>query len=339
MGRRVKPRIVAIYELAMNADIYAEWLCRRGQRVIRTASSYWHSEGYGVYQAFPYHWLIEPSASEIRELMWRHRATILRFSSPTKDGNLRSEDGYHAVYTGADYDLESLSSWARKNVRRGLRNSTVEQITFDRYLEEGWDLRVDTLARQHRDLGESRNAWRQIYAAAADLEGFEVWAALVESRLAATVVTFQMDGWAYMIYQQCHHQYLREHVNNALSFAVTQSLIRRPGIQGIFYVMKSLDAPASVDEFKFRMGYAAKPVRQRVNFHPCLALLANPLTCVVAKIATRVRPQNRLIAKAEGLLRLNKSDRRSDQLCDHRSQQSETMRHANSQSTKPSVIP
>jgi hypothetical protein len=296
----------------MNSDIevYAEWLRRQGQRVIRTTSGWWHSEGYGVYQAFPYHWLIEPSAGEIRELMWKHRALALRYSSPARDG--AAEQSYHAVYTGADYGLETLSSWARKNVRRGLRNCTVEPISFPRYLDEGWELRTDTLARQGRDLGESKTAWCKRYAAAADLEGFEVWAALAQEQLAATLVTFQMDGWGYMIYQQCHHQYLREHVNNALGFVVTQTLIRRPGIRGIFYGMKSLDAPPSVDEFKFRMGYEAQPVRQQVVFHPGLAPLVNPLTHGIAKGAVALSPHSRLLAKAEGMLRLHLAGRRSE---------------------------
>jgi hypothetical protein len=112
-----------------------------------------------------------------------------------------------------------------------------------------------------------------------------------------------MDGWAYMLYQQCHSRYLREHVNNALSFVVTQTLIRRPGIRGVFYGMQSLDAPRSVDEFKFRMGYEAKAVRQRIAFHPYLAPLVNKYTHRISNCLSAWNPANRLLAKAEGMLR------------------------------------
>jgi hypothetical protein len=286
----------------MTPDIYSEWLRRQGQDVIRTASSYWHSEAFRVYQAFPYHWLIQPPEEELRQLISQHGALALRYSAPLDNG--QQTDSYHAVYTGADYDFEVLSTWARKNVRRGLRSCTVGPISFERYVDEGWALRVDTLGRQQRHMKESRDDWRAKYLAAADLDGFEVWAAQVGDKLAATLVVFQMDGWGYMLYQQCHRDYLREHVNNALSFVVTQNLIRRPNIRGVFYGMRSLDAPASVDEFKFRMGYEGKPVRQRVAFHRFVSPLVNQFTHRVTKSLSNLHPTSRLLAKAEGLMQL-----------------------------------
>jgi hypothetical protein len=288
----------------MTPEIYAEWLRRQGQRVIRTESSYWHSEGIGVFQAFPYHWLIEPGEKECRNLMVRHHALALRYSMPALGGQGGSAC-YHTVYAGDDYELETLGAWARKNVRRGLRNCTVGPISLQRYLDEGWTLRVDTLARQQRRMKESKESWRRRYASSSGLDGFEVWAADVSGRLGATLVTFQMDRWAYMLYQQCHSDYLREHVNNALSFVVTQTLIRRPDIRGIFYGMQSLDAPASVDEFKFRMGYEAKAVRQRIAFHPYLAPMVNKYTHAAAKQLSTWNPANRLLAKAEGMFRFS----------------------------------
>jgi len=292
----------------MTPDIYAEWLRRQGQHVIRTASSYWHSEGMRVFQAFPYHWLIEPGPNELRELMFRHHALALRYSMPAHDEQ-SGDSRYHAVFTGNDYDLETLSAWARKNVRRGLRNCTLGPISFERYLDQGWALRVDTLARQHRQVRESKQDWCRRYAAASDLAGFEVWAAEVNGRLGATLVTFQMDSWAYMIYQQCHSDFLPQHVNNALSFVVTQTLIRRSNLRGIFYGMQSLDAPRSVDEFKFRMGYQARPVWQRVTFHPYFAPLMNRFTHRLAETLSTLTPKNRLLAKAEGMLRLGLAEK------------------------------
>ena len=94
----------------MNPEIYSEWLRRQGQTVVRTASSYWHSEGLGVYQAFPNHWLIEPSESELRELTFRQRAVALRYSMPAGRGPGIS---YHIAYTGSAYSFDALSSWAR----------------------------------------------------------------------------------------------------------------------------------------------------------------------------------------------------------------------------------
>jgi hypothetical protein len=291
----------------MNAEIYSEWLRRQGQTVVRTASSYWHSEGMGVFQAFPYHALIEPGELELDELTLRHHAVALRYSLPATSA--QGTAGYHAVYTGADYDFDVLSSWARKNVRRGLRQCAVAPISFERYVEEGWELRLDTLARQGRRLKESRADWKRRYSSAADLAGFEIWAAQVQNRLAATLVTFQMQDWYYMIYQQCHRNYLQEHVNNALSFVVTQELIRRPNVHGVFYGMQSLDAPPSVDEFKFRMGYEARAVQQRVVFHPYVRPLVSRVSHWILKAGKELSPNGRRLSKAEGMFRLTLAER------------------------------
>jgi hypothetical protein len=285
----------------MTPEIYAEWLRRQGHRVIRTQSSYWHSSGMGAFQAFPYHWLIDPSKEELSELASRHHALALRYSM-SPDG-AHNGDSYHAVFIGADYDFSNLGSWGRKNVRRGLRSCTVGPISFDRYVEEGWALRLDTLARQQRRIRESREDWRRKISALTGLDGFEVWAAEVQGRLGATLVVFQMDGWAYMVYQQCHRDFLREHVNNALSFTVTRDLIRRPNTRGIFYGMRSLDAPPTVDEFKFRMGYEAKPVKQRIVFSPYLTPFVNSFSHRLLRTAHKLAPEQRWLAKAEGMFR------------------------------------
>jgi hypothetical protein len=106
-----------------------------------------------------------------------------------------------------------------------------------------------------------------------------------------------------MLYQQCHRDYLRDHVNNALSFSVTKTMIERSEINSILYGLHSLDAPSSIDEFKFRMGYSAKPVRQRVVFHPTLLPFFNSTSHALVKGILRWSPGNVTLAKAEGMLR------------------------------------
>lgn len=285
----------------MNADIFAEWLKRQGHNLIRTDTSYWHSQGPRVYQAFPYHWLLRPSEAELSHFMTEHKVIGLRYSTdPDFPTGMIS---YHAVYEQPTYDLDNLGRWARKNVRRGLKNCRVEPISWERLAEDGWTLQLDTLARQGRQLKLAKAQWQRRCLAASDLPGFEAWGALVDRQLAASVITFQMEDCCYMLYQQCHRDYLPNHVNNALSFVVTQTMIGRPDIRSILYGLHSLDAPASVDEFKFRMGYTARPVRQRVLFHPWLAPLFNRTTHALVRAVQNRRPGSPALAKAEGLIR------------------------------------
>jgi hypothetical protein len=285
----------------MDASVFAEWFRRQGYHVVKTESSYWFDQGPRVYQAIPYHWIIQPSEGEIQDFLVKHKVVGLRYST-----NFQAEKGavsYHAVYSGNGYTLNSLEKCTRKNVRRGLRNCRVEPISFKRLAEEGLPLQLDTLNRQARRVRINQKTWTRLCMTAADLPGFTAWGALVDSKLAASVITFQLEDTGYLLYQQCDRNYLPCRVNNALAFVVTQAMLASPGIHSILYGLHSLDAPPSVDEFKFRMGYTPRLVRQRVVFHPWLSPLVNPLTYSIVGSLNHLWRGYQMLTKAGGMLR------------------------------------
>lgn len=285
----------------MDAEIYAEWLRRQGQRVVRTTGSYWHSERLRVYQAFPYHHLMTPSKLELSEMFSRHHATAVRYCEPAD-----SRDGcasYSIVFEGDKYELDMLGYRTRKNVRRGLRYCDVEPISFRRLADEGWSVRTDALERQGRHLTITRDVWQKRYLSAAELPGFGAWGATVGNNLAGYIVTFRMGECLCIIDQQSHRDYLNLNVNNALTFVVSQEAVRDPDVRMVFYGHESLDAPQRVTEFKLHMGYEARPVRQQIKFHPFVSPFVNPLLYSVTRCAARVFPKNRALSKAAGMLR------------------------------------
>jgi hypothetical protein len=308
-------------------DIYAEWLRRQGQRVLRTASSYWHSGELGVYQAFPYHWLIEPSDTEVGGLFSEHRAIALRYSQPP--ASVTGCPSYAIVFADSAYGMDSLTTHTRNNVRRGLKNCVVEPISFQRLVEQAWELRCDALDRQGRNLKLTYESWKKRYLSASDYAGFEAWAAMAGDRLAGYLVTFQMDDCLCIIDHQSHREFLKYKINNALTFTVSRNGMTKPGVKILFYGVESLDAPARVSEFKFHMGYAARPIRQRVVFRPAVAPLANRLTYGLVSTLSRWFPADRRFAKAKGMLRLS--------LNDARPLPPEVFEDSGSQPAKPSV--
>ncbi len=285
----------------MNPDIFSEWLRRQDYVVVKTASSYWYDAWPRVFQAYPYHWVIQPDQEEIERLLWRQMAVALRYSTPVN--HLPGKLSYHAVYEQSEYTLENLDRRSRQNIRNGLQHCTVEPVPFTRLAEEGWDLEVDTSSRQGRKPGMNRETWRKRYLAAADLPGFEAWGALVEGRLAASLLTFQMGDCCQYLSQQCYHDFLCLRVNNALTYTVTHEMLQRPGIRSVFYTLQSLNAPPSVDEFKWRMGFSPKALRQRVVFHPLLKPAVRPFSHDAVQKLIRRAPESLVLAKVEGMLR------------------------------------
>ncbi len=210
---------------------------------------------------------------------------------------------YHVVLNDLDYNLEKLRTQARNGIRRGLEHCQVERISFQRLADEGWKLQQDTLDRQNRLDSMKQSEWQAICLSADNLPGFEAWAAIVDGVLAASILTCRIDDKGYVPYAQSLRDYLHLHVNNALFYTATRDILSRPGITGIFFSLHSLDAPESVNEFKFRMGFTAIPVRQRVVLHPILVPFANPLTYKAIFSRVQKNPQNPFSAKVEGMLR------------------------------------
>jgi hypothetical protein len=282
-------------------DVFAEWLRRQGHAVVQTAGSDWVEAGPRIWQAFPYHKLIQPSPAELHGFFYQHHALGLRYSTPWNAPS--GAASYHVVYKQVEYLLSNLPKKARHDVHKGLKAAQIEPISFSRLAEEGWQLRAETLQRQGRLQAESQTWWQRLCFSAEGLPGFETWGAIVAGRLAAALLAFTRDDCCSILYQQSRTQYLPLGVNNALAFAFTNEVLGRPGAYWLFFGLHSLDAPASVDEFKFRMGYTAKPVRQRVVFHPWAAPLFNRFSHAALQKLLAWRPGQPTLAKAEGMLR------------------------------------
>lgn len=284
----------------MNIDVFAEWLRRQGLTIVQSPSSYWYGRALRPYNAFPSHTLIEPTEDELRDLQVHEGAALLRYSAPftSSAGKL----SYHIVYEGA-YDFARLSSKMRQRMRRGVKACQVERIALERLAHEGWVLQQDSLERQGHPGSMTQEAWVRIVRAAADLPGFEAWGAMIDGELAGTIFALRIGDTCYRLYRNSHRKFLRQLVNNIMCYVFSEEVLARPEIARIFHGVHSLDAPTSQDEFKLRMGYQLKPVRQRIEVHPWLAPGFNLATHAAIKALHRRYPQNTLFSKTEGLLR------------------------------------
>lgn len=285
----------------MNPNCFAQWLQRRGNRIVHTASSYWSEISPFVYQAFPFHWLIDPSDAEFHQLFWEFKAIGLRYSSPfnTPQGVV----SYHVQYTDEDYALSALPKKARYDVRKGLTHASIQPISLSKLANEGWRARAETLLRQGRVGAENRRWWEKLCQSAEGIPGFVAWAAITNGKIVASLLSFIDGDCCSILYQQSMSEHLRNGVNNALTFKFTENVLGRNGVSMIFYGLHSLDAPASIDEYKFRMRYFPKPVRQRVVLHPFFRSILGILKpSLVIRLLSQLQSVHPLIPKATGFL-------------------------------------
>ncbi len=288
-------------DCAVNLEIFVEWVSRQGYQVVATPSSYWYEIRRRVFQAIPFHHLITPSDAELNSLLRGKRALALRYSTP-----LEADEGklsYHVLNADKSYDLARFSRSSRYDVRKGLKYAGVEPISLSRLASEGWLLRQETIARQGRSGAESQTWWQRLCHSAEGLPGFDAWGAVREHQLMASILTFTLGDCCVGLYQQCCAEALTTCVNNALTYSFTKEVLTRPTINQVFYGLHSLDADERLDKFKFRMGYVAQPVRQRVVLPRRMQWLLNGASYRVLKAARRWWPTQATLAKAEGMAR------------------------------------
>jgi hypothetical protein len=278
-----------------------EWLRRQGHRIVVSESALWYDPVPGIFQAFPYHPVIDPSEEELRHVLREGRARGLRYSAPL--GSACGKISYHVVCDKPSYGLDQVSRQSRQNIRKGLDYATYEPVSFIRLAKEGWALRAETLERQGRLKAETPEWWKKLCLSAEGLPGFEAWGAFRGQTLVAALVVYLARDCYLMLYQQSLTEHLRFGVNNTLGFVFTQNALARPGVKELFYGFQSLDAASDVDEFKFRMGYEAQPVRQRVLFHPALRPLMTPATLAALDYFSRLGHGHPGWLKAAGLIR------------------------------------
>jgi hypothetical protein len=289
--------------MTLNAEIFAQWLAKQGFRVERTASSFWVNSGPGIYQAFPYHWIIQPTKDELSDLFSRTRAIAIRYSTPIQAA--QGKISYHVLCETKGFNASHLHHKARQNVQRGLKYAAIERISLKQLATEGWKLRQETLVRQGRSGAENEKWWQTLCLSAEEFPGIEAWGAFHDNQLVSCLLAICCDGTYIFLYAQSATEHLEFRINNAIYYHVAHYALQQDSIFCAFLGLNSLDAPASVDEFKFRMGFMPKPIRQHVVFHPRLARFAGSTTHRIVARLLKLQPHNYLFAKAEGMLRFH----------------------------------
>lgn len=286
----------------MLLDEYANFLDRQGHHVIQSNGYYWYDAQPKFYFYFPYHRTICPSQDEINNLLWRSPALGIRYLALPHDFGKFS---YNIVCEDKSYGLESVDpNFARRQTRRGLENFQIRQISISEAHARGQQIFIDTLRRQGRNPEYwNKNRWDNYFSAAKGTNGIDVWGAFYQEDLAALLVGYHMEECYTILHQASSTHYLPKFCNNALVFYVTKTKINSDQIRMVFYGPQSLDAPETLDKFKFRMGFVKRPIKQRIVFHPFVKPFINRSShSIVRRISTRY-PKSDFWRKSEGMIR------------------------------------
>jgi hypothetical protein len=66
-----------------------------------------------------------------------------------------------------------------------------------------------------------------------------------------------------------------------------------------------LDAPESLDKFKFRMGFCKKPMKQKFVFNPLISPFVTGFTHKCVQRISAAKPENDIFRKLDGIIRFH----------------------------------
>jgi hypothetical protein len=215
------------------------------------------------------------------------------------------KESYMIVCTDKNYDFASLDPHsARRETRKGLENLTIRQMEICELAERISELDQDTLIRQGRKpQRQAEKKWKLYCSSAEGLEGFEAWGAFTGNNPAAFMMTYQMEDHFTILLQSSATRYLPLYPNNALVFFVTKLKLASPGVNAVYYGPQSLDAPESLDMFKFRMGFQKRPMKQAIVFTPVIRPFINGFMQKCIHWISSMVPKSDTFRKFEGLVR------------------------------------
>jgi hypothetical protein len=251
----------------MNYTEYAQYCRLIGYRVEETPHGIWIGIRHGFFNHVPAYETRPPSEDELRTLFRRYPVLGLNYSiEPGGQGKA----GHVYFVRDQDYDLKILHPKARTRVRRGLENCQVRPMSFDELHRLGMPLNLDTLARQRRDdpMFSHPERWACFCQAGEQVEGAQAWGAFVADELAAYTVLFRLGGVVNIMYQMSRTRLMKLHPNPALTFTVTQTMLRTPGIEAVYNGPEGLSSSKGLDEYKRRMGFDKEPVVFVVRLRP-----------------------------------------------------------------------
>jgi hypothetical protein len=287
-------------EKNMLPETLAEFFRLQGHRIHRSESCFWYDIQPGFYFSIPYHRLITPSKEEINGLLWGLPCIALRFFTTVE---CTGKSSYMIVCSDKNYDITSIDpKYARRQTRRGLENFQIRQLDFIELANHN-HINVDTLIRQGRKPGVwTDKRWKRYCLSANGLSGLEAWGAYSGDILVAFLVAYEMDDYFEILHHSSTTEYLHLYPNNALVFFVTKLKLSTNHINYVSYGPESIDAPESLETFKFRMGFERLPMKQGIIFHPFVKPVMNKISYKIVKRISKSSTSD-FWRKLEGIFR------------------------------------
>ena len=256
----------------------------------------------GTMMRVPMFDLTAPSANELQRVLWRAPAMVATYLIEPDEAHVAN--AYLYICTDREYTLDKLAPAMRRNVRRGLKELEIMPITSEQILAYGYHAYRDFLRRAGLR-AQTEEEFHRYVIWRGKPPGHVFLGAWKQRALASFLTVTELDEWVEIDGCFSADSLLHLRPNDALFFYILSHYMNNDSCRPVSYGVSSLQAVSNKDGlhiFKTKVGFQAKPVHRVFALHPLLRPLANRLTLWGIKTALRLKPDERALKKAEGML-------------------------------------
>ncbi len=280
----------------------ARFLELRGGQIVEAAGALWQGIGKGFYISLPYHALLDPDPAELTEMLSRAEGLGASFPSLTWPG---LPGGLCVYRRGQPYTLSSVHPKQRARVRQGLERCEIRRVDESELLAQGLLLNLEIMEHRGRldpEFSDPRR-WRRLVDAILLTPGAVVLGSFVEGRLAAYAISYQEDGWLYILDQIWRPGDRQNCPNHALTFCLTQAASEDPEVDAVSYGPTGLGGTDYLHEHQLRFGYKPAPHSFAFHLNPSFSpVLINRWAMQLVSLARRVNPRGQSLVRLSAIL-------------------------------------
>ncbi len=283
---------------------FASMLSSQGTRVVPgSKETFWIRSEFTVLARIPDFLMAPPDPGEVEQVLKEGWAAVASYYLEPEENH--PPNAWLYLCTDRTYSIERLSPPMRRNVRRGLKELRIAQLSPDQLFIHGMQAFCDTRKRVGLSDGTPENFQRR-FSQRAKCPAHVFLGAWKDDTLAAFLSITEVDDWASIEGCFSRTDLLNSRPNDLLMYTTLSRYLIDEGRRVVGYGASSVQSEsnaATLHVFKKKVGFQAKPVHRAFVFHPLLRPFVGRATLGMIGLLLHMRPGSPWLKKAEGVLR------------------------------------
>lgn len=225
-----------------------------------------------------------PSKEELN-ILFTKGARVALFKA-----NIPFHNCYEYIFLGNNYSLNMFDSKIRNQIRKGLKECVVADVTVSNLVEQGYLINLAILNKHHRsvDYLQDKLKWTAYASTLAKSKDVHIKGAYINDQLVAYCVFIKVVNKYYIYHPFMNKNYSSSCPMNAILFSAINEIIEKEEQIEISYGLSSYAEKVGLDKFKKGMLFKEMECTRITVLSPHIRWLINPLGYVGVRTAAKL---------------------------------------------------